>query len=178
MVHSQELEVCVYLPEKDWPAFASNRPGRYAETKLFMKIIICNYKFLSHGFFSALTLLLGVASARNTTGSVTGTLTNSSGSAFAGASVVLSNNATADKYTPRTSDSGDYQFLTFVPLSTRPVSKALCLQRGWGSGSARDARERHYGSRRHFPGITVTQQASTIQSENGSLAQITRGKSN
>jgi len=90
-----------------------------------MKIIICNYKFLSHGFFSALTLLLGVA---------------------------------------------------FVPLSTRPVSKALCLQRGWGSGSARDARERHYGSRRHFPGITVTQQASTIQSENGSLAQILEGK--
>ena len=90
-----------------------------------MKIIICNYKFLSHGFFSALTLLLGVA---------------------------------------------------FVPLSTRSVTKALCLQRGWGSGSARDARERHYGSRRHFPGITVTQQASTIQSENGSLAQILEGK--
>ena len=53
--------------------------------------------------------------AQNSTGSVVGTVTDSSGALLANANVFVTNNATGEKRTTTTSGSGEYQVLTLQP---------------------------------------------------------------
>jgi hypothetical protein len=55
------------------------------------------------------------ARAQSTTGSVVGSIADSTGSVIPNATITLTNNATGDKRTVITADSGDYQFLSLPP---------------------------------------------------------------
>jgi hypothetical protein len=71
-------------------------------------------KWLSVWCVCALMLALPLRS-QNSTGSIVGSVTDSKGGLLPGARVTVTNNATGEKRTTTTSDSGDYQVLTVQP---------------------------------------------------------------
>ncbi len=56
--------------------------------------------------------------AQSTTGSIVGTISDSTGSVIPNSTITLTNNATGDRRTATASDSGDYQFCRFLQDST------------------------------------------------------------
>jgi hypothetical protein len=115
--------------------------------------------------------------AQGTTGSVVGTITDTTGSVIPNATVTLSNNATGEKRTAMTTDSGDYQFLSILPgeytltveaqgfrrYSHNPVEVQVAL-------ATRENVNMSVGTATEE--VTVTSQAPIIQSENAALGQI------
>jgi hypothetical protein len=110
-----------------------------------------------------------------------GTITDTTGSVIPNATVTLSNNATGEKRTAMTTDSGDYQFLSILPgeytltveaqgfrrYSHNPVEVQVAL-------ATRENVNMSVGTATEE--VTVTSQAPIIQSENAALGQIVQGK--
>jgi hypothetical protein len=110
-----------------------------------------------------------------------GTITDTTGSVIPNATVTLSNNATGEKRTAMTTDSGDYQFLSILPgeytltveaqgfrrYSHNPVEVQVAL-------ATRENVNMSVGTATEE--VTVTSQAPIIQSENAALGQVVQGK--
>ncbi|RZU42444.1 TonB-dependent receptor [Edaphobacter modestus] len=119
--------------------------------------------------------------AQSTTGSVVGSISDSTGSVIPNATITLTNNATGEKRTVITTDSGDYQLLSILPgrytltveaqgfrrYSHDPVEVQVDL-------ATRENVEMTVGSATEQ--ITVTSQAPIIQTENAALGQVVSGK--
>src|SRR5882757_4515884 len=76
-----------------------------------------NFKLTLRGISLWVCVLMFASQAysQNTTGSIVGTVTDSTGAAVANATVTATNLATADKRTTSASGSGEYQILTLLP---------------------------------------------------------------
>lgn len=119
--------------------------------------------------------------AQSTTGSVVGTITDTTGSVIPNATVSLTSNSTGDKRTAMTTDSGDYQFLAIPPgeytlsveaqgfrrYTHNPVEVQVAL-------ATRENVDMSVGTATEE--VTVTSQAPIIQSENAALGQVVQGK--
>jgi len=119
--------------------------------------------------------------AQSTTGSVVGTISDSTGSVIANATITLTNNATGDKRTVVTTDSGDYQFLSISPGQYTLAVDAQGFRRYVHNPvevqvelATRENVEMAVGSATEQ--VTVTSQAPIIQSENAALGQVVQGK--
>ena len=135
--------------------------------------------------FCTLTLCFVISGqsiwAQSTTGSVVGSITDTTGSVIPNATVTLTNNATGDKRTAMTTDSGDYQFLSLPPgeytltveaqgfrrYTHNPVEVQVAL-------ATRENVDMTVGTASEE--VTVTSQAPIIQSENAALGQVVQGK--
>lgn len=119
--------------------------------------------------------------AQGTTGSIVGTITDSTGSVLPNLTVTLSSNSTGDKRTATTAASGDYQFLSLPPgeytltveaqgfrrYTHNPVEVQVAL-------ATRENVEMSVGTATEE--VTVTSTAPIIQSENAALGQVVQGK--
>jgi hypothetical protein len=119
--------------------------------------------------------------AQSTTGSIVGTVTDSTGSVIPNAAVTLTNNATGDRRTAITADSGDYQLLSLPPGQYTFAVDAQGFRRYVHNPvevqvelATRENVEMSVGSATEQ--VTVTSTAPIIQSENASLGQIVQGK--
>jgi Carboxypeptidase regulatory-like domain len=121
------------------------------------------------------------ARAQSTTGSVVGSIADSTGSVIPNATITLTNNATGDKRTVITADSGDYQFLSIPPGEYTLTVEAQGFRRYTHNPvevqvelATRENVDMSVGSATEQ--ITVTSQAPIIQSENAALGQVVQGK--
>ncbi len=114
-------------------------------------------------------------------GSIVGTVSDSTGSVLSSVTVTLTSNSTGEKRTAVTGDSGDYQFLSLNPgeytliveaqgfkrYSHNPVEVQVAL-------ATRENIEMSVGTATEE--VTVTSSAPIIQSENAALGQVVQGK--
>ncbi len=119
--------------------------------------------------------------SQNSTGSIVGTVTDSSGALLANATVSVTNNATGEKRSTRTSESGEYQVLNLLPgqyqveiegkgfkLYIRDsvevqVEQATRINAQMSLGAVTEQ-------------ITVSDTAPIMQSESASLGQVVEGR--
>ena len=125
---------------------------------------------------SAWLLAAGLAAAQVTTADVVGRVTDSSGGALPGATVTLTNPATGDVRTQATSEAGDYVF-NLLPIGRYQVVVELS-----GFSSFRNNVQLSAGDRQRVNAqlsvgavsetITVTAQASTIQTDSATVGAL------
>jgi len=119
--------------------------------------------------------------SQNSTGSIVGTVTDSSGALLANATVSVTNSATGEKRSTRTSESGEYQVLNLLPgqyqveiegkgfkLYIRDsvevqVEQATRINAQMSLGAVTEQ-------------ITVSDTAPIMQSESASLGQVVEGR--
>jgi hypothetical protein len=130
--------------------------------------------------FAALAAL-GVARAQNTTGSVTGTVSDSGGAVVPDAGITLTSNATGVQRKATSSASGDFQFLNLSPgeftltvespgfkrYIQNPVEVQVELTTRLNVAMTVGGTTEE---------VTVTTQAPIIQTENASLGQVVQGQ--
>ncbi|HTH52334.1 MAG TPA: carboxypeptidase regulatory-like domain-containing protein [Edaphobacter sp.] len=119
--------------------------------------------------------------AQSTTGSVVGTVSDSTGSVIGNATVSLTNNATGDRRSATSTTSGDYQFLSIPPGEYTLSVEAQGFRRYTHNPievqvelATRENVEMSVGSATEE--VTVTSTAPIIQSENAALGQVVQGK--
>jgi hypothetical protein len=119
--------------------------------------------------------------AQSASGSVVGTVTDTSGSVVANATVTITNNATGESKSAKTPESGDFQFLQLNPgeytlrvegtgfkaYIHNPVEVQVAL-------TTRENVQLSVGTATEQ--VTITSQAPIIQTETASLGQVVQGK--
>jgi hypothetical protein len=143
-----------------------------------------NFKLTLRGtsLWVCVLMCASCAYSQNTTGSIVGTVTDSTNAAVANATVTATNLATSDKRMTSSSDSGEYQL-----LNLQPGQYSLSIE---GAGFKRYVRnpvevQVEQSNRINVQmvigavteQIEVTSAAPIIQSENASLGQVVEGRS-
>jgi hypothetical protein len=124
---------------------------------------------------------LGVSRAQNTTGSVTGTVSDAGGAVVPNAGVTLSNNSTGVQRKSQTSETGDFLFLNIPPGEyTLTVESAGFKRYVQNPVEVQVALASRQNVSMSVGGtteeVTVTTQAPIIQTENASLGQVVQGQ--
>ncbi len=142
------------------------------------------FKLALRGFSLLVCVLMFASQAysQNTTGSIVGTVTDSTGAAVANATVTVTNVATADKRIATTSDSGEYQVLTLLPGQYSVTIEGAGFKRYVRDGVDVQVEQIARINAQMVVGavteqITITSSAPAIQSENASLGQVVEGRS-
>lgn len=143
-----------------------------------------NFKIVLRGFSLLVCVLMFASQAfsQNTTGSIVGTVTDSTGAAVANATVTVTNIATADKRIATSSDSGEYQILTLLPGQYSLTIEGAGFKRYVRNPVDVQVEQSSRINAQMVVGavteqITITSTAPIIQSENASLGQVVEGRS-
>ena len=142
------------------------------------------FKLALRGFSLLVCVLMFASQAysQNTTGSIVGTVTDSTGAAVANATVTVTNVATADKRIATTSDSGEYTILTLLPGQYSVMIEGAGFKRYVRDGVDVQVEQIARINAQMVVGavteqVTITSTAPLIQSENASLGQVVEGRS-
>ncbi len=142
------------------------------------------FKLALRGFSLLVCVLMFASQAysQNTTGSIVGTVTDSTGAAVANATVTVTNIATADKRIATTSDSGEYTILTLLPGQYSVMIEGAGFKRYVRDGVDIQVEQIARINAQMVVGavteqVTITSTAPLIQSENASLGQVVEGRS-
>jgi hypothetical protein len=142
------------------------------------------FKLALRGFSLLVCVLMFASQAysQNTTGSIVGTVTDSTGAAVANATVTVTNVATAVKRMATSSDSGEYQILTLLPGQYSVTIEGAGFKRYVRDGVDVQVEQTARINAQMVVGavteqVTITSSAPLIQSENASLGQVVEGRS-
>jgi hypothetical protein len=125
--------------------------------------------------------VIGVARAQNTTGTVTGTVSDVGGAVVTNANVTLTNNQTGDTRAAHTGPAGDYQFVNLAPGHYTLTVESTGFKRYVQNPievqveltTRQDVSMTLGGTTEQ---VTVTTEAPILQTENTALGQVVQGR--
>ncbi|CAN5614494.1 hypothetical protein BH10ACI4_BH10ACI4_01960 [soil metagenome] len=132
-------------------------------------------------FCAMILMLTSVAFSQNTTGSILGTVTDSSGASVANATINITNLATSERRTATTADSGEYQVLNLLPGQYSLDIEGPGFKRYTRTPIEVQVEQATRINAQMVIGaiteqVTITSAAPIIQSENASLGQVVQGR--